>query len=36
MIGGTNEDDFTDAIQFVKENELLFGEKSILGSFAQL
>ncbi|AJV47675.1 Ycs4p [Saccharomyces cerevisiae YJM1419] len=36
MIGGTNEDDFTDAIQFVKENELLFGEKSILGKFCPI
>lgn len=30
MIGGTNEDDFADAINHVKENELLFGENSIL------
>lgn len=36
MIGGTNEDDFADAIQFVKENELLFGEKSILGKFCPI
>ncbi|CAI4046650.1 hypothetical protein SKDZ_12G3030 [Saccharomyces kudriavzevii ZP591] len=36
MIGGTNEDDFTDAIQFVKENELLLGEKSILGKFCPI
>ncbi|CAD6637015.1 HN1_G0029160.mRNA.1.CDS.1 [Saccharomyces cerevisiae] len=36
MIGGTNEDDFTDAIQFVKENELLFGEKSVLGKFCPI
>ncbi|CAI4617849.1 BDN_1c_G0037140.mRNA.1.CDS.1 [Saccharomyces cerevisiae] len=36
MIGGTNEDDFTDAIQFVKENELLFGEKSILRKFCPI
>ncbi|KAH3903274.1 probable Condensin complex subunit 1 [Saccharomycodes ludwigii] len=36
MIGGTNEDDFTDAINFIKENELLFGEGSILANFGPL
>ncbi|CCF55936.1 hypothetical protein KAFR_0A05000 [Kazachstania africana CBS 2517] len=36
MIGGTNEDDFTDAIQFVKENELLYGDNSILSKFCPL
>lgn len=36
MIGGTNEDDFSDAIQFVKEEELLFSKNSILGKFCPL
>lgn len=36
MIGGTNEDDFTDAIQFVKEEELLFSKNSVLGKFCPL
>ncbi|CAR25264.1 condensin subunit YCS4 [Lachancea thermotolerans CBS 6340] len=36
MIGGTNEDDFSDAIAFIKENELLFGEKSLLAKFGPL
>lgn len=36
MIGGTNEDDFTDAIAFIKENELLFGETSLLAKFGPL
>ncbi|EDO15554.1 hypothetical protein Kpol_1042p13 [Vanderwaltozyma polyspora DSM 70294] len=36
MIGGTNEDDFTDAIIFIKENELLYGENSILGKFCPI
>ncbi|GCE97941.1 condensin complex subunit [Zygosaccharomyces mellis] len=33
MIGGSNEDDFTDAIIFIKEKELLFGENSLLNKF---
>lgn len=36
MIGGTNEDDFTDAIQFIKDNDLLFGDNSILGKFCPI
>lgn len=36
MIGGTNEDDFTDVIIFIKENELLFGESSLLAKFGPL
>ncbi|CEP64214.1 condensin subunit YCS4 LALA0_S10e05116g [Lachancea lanzarotensis] len=36
MIGGTNEDDFADAVNFVKENELLFGESSLLARFGPL
>lgn len=33
MIGGTSEDDFTDAVVYIKEKELLFGENSILARF---
>ncbi|CCK71959.1 condensin subunit YCS4 KNAG_0I01740 [Huiozyma naganishii CBS 8797] len=36
MIGGTNEDDFSDAIQFVKENELLYQKNSLLGKFCPI
>ncbi|AGO11952.1 AaceriAGR273Cp [[Ashbya] aceris (nom. inval.)] len=36
MIGGTNEDDFSDAVHFIKENELLFGENSLLARFGPL
>lgn len=36
MIGGTNEDDFTDAINYIKENELLFGENSILSKLSPI
>lgn len=36
MIGGTNEDDFADAVQLVKESELLFGENALLGKFCPL
>lgn len=36
MIGGTNEDDFADAIAFIKENELLFGENSLLSKFCPI
>lgn len=36
MIGDTNEDDFTDAIQFIKENELLYGENSIFSKFCPI
>lgn len=34
--GGTNEDDFMDAILSVKENELLYGENSLLGKFCPI
>jgi condensin complex subunit 1 len=33
MIGGTNEDEFTDAVQNIKERELLYGPNSILAKF---
>lgn len=33
MIGGTNEDDFSDAVQAIKEKELLYGDKSLLAQF---
>lgn len=36
MIGGTSEDDFTDAVVFIKEKELLFGEDSILAKFGPM
>lgn len=36
MIGGTSEDDFTDAVIHVKEKELLYGEHSILARFGPL
>lgn len=36
MIGGTNEDDFADAILFIKDNELLFGESSLLSKFCPI
>lgn len=36
MIGGTTEDDFTDAVVYIKERELLYGENSILARFGPL
>ncbi|UCS19278.1 uncharacterized protein HLK63_C02981 [Nakaseomyces glabratus] len=36
MIGGTNEDDFADAINYVKETELLFGPESLFGKFCPI
>lgn len=36
MIGGTSEDDFTDAVIYIKERELLFGENSLLARFGPL
>ncbi|VEU21207.1 DEKNAAC102178 [Brettanomyces naardenensis] len=36
MIGGTNEDDFSDAVQAIKEKELLYGEKSLLAQYVPL
>lgn len=34
--GNTTEDDFTDAIAFIRERELLYGEKSLLARFGPL
>ncbi|KAF4552437.1 Condensin complex subunit 1-like protein [Elsinoe fawcettii] len=36
LIAGTNEDDFTEAIQHVRERELLFGQQSLLSSFGPM
>lgn len=36
MIGGTNEDDFSDAVQAIKEKEMLYGEKSMLSQYVPL
>lgn len=36
LIGGTNEDDFSDAIQYIKENELLFDPNSLLSKYGPL
>lgn len=36
LIGGTNEDDFTDAIQHIRERELLYGKNSLLSNFGPL
>lgn len=36
MIGGTSEDDFADAVAFIKEKELLYGEHSLLSKFGPL
>lgn len=36
LIGGTNEDEFTDAVQNIKEKELLYGPNSILAKFVPL
>ena len=36
MIGGSNEDDFADAVFAIKENELLFGKQSLLAQFGPL
>ena len=36
MIGGTSEDDFTDAVIYIKERELLFGDNSLLARFGPL
>lgn len=36
MIGGTSEDDFTDAVVYIKERELLYGEGSLLARFGPL
>lgn len=36
MIGGTSEDDFTDAVIYIKERELLYGEGALLARFGPL
>ncbi len=36
LIGGTSEDDFTDAIQHIRERELLYGQNSLLANFGPL
>lgn len=36
MIGGTSEDDFTDVVVYIRETEILFGEKSLLAKFGSL
>ncbi|KAG0643467.1 armadillo-type protein [Tuber brumale] len=36
LIGGTTEDDFTEAMGIIRERELLYGEKSILSNFGPL
>ncbi|EGV64902.1 hypothetical protein CANTEDRAFT_104194 [Yamadazyma tenuis ATCC 10573] len=36
MIGGTTEDDFADAVIYIKEKEILYGETSLLARFAPI
>lgn len=36
LIGGTTEDDFTEAIQHIREREILYGKTSLLSSFGPL
>ena len=36
LIGGTSEDDFTDAIAHIRERELLYGQNSLLANFGPL
>jgi len=36
LIGGTTEDDFTEAMTHIRERELLYGENSILANFGPL
>lgn len=36
MIGGTTEDDFTDAMSHIRERELLYGQNSLLANFGPL
>ena len=36
LIGGTTEDDFTEAMAHIRERELLYGEKSLLTNFGPL
>lgn len=36
LIGGTTEDDFTEAVAHIRERELLYGQNSLLSSFGPL
>lgn len=36
MIGGTSEDDFTDAVIYIKERQLLYGEDALLSKFGPM
>ncbi|KPI44556.1 Condensin complex subunit 1 [Cyphellophora attinorum] len=36
LIGGTNEDDFTEAVAHIRERELLYGPSSLLANFGPL
>ncbi|KAI9816571.1 MAG: Condensin complex subunit [Pycnora praestabilis] len=36
LIGGTTEDDFTEAMAHIRERELLYGEKSLLANYGPL
>lgn len=36
MIGGTTEDDFTDAVIYIKEKEILFGDNALLTRFGPI
>ena len=36
LIGGTTEDDFTEAMTHIRERELLFGEKSLLSNYGPM
>ena len=36
LIGGTTEDDFTEAMTHIRERELLYGEKSLLSNFGDM
>ncbi|KAF9887128.1 Condensin complex subunit [Aspergillus nanangensis] len=36
LIGGTTEDDFTDAMAHIRERELLYGENSLLSNFGPM
>ncbi|OTB02408.1 hypothetical protein M426DRAFT_322686 [Hypoxylon sp. CI-4A] len=36
LIGGTTEDDFTEAMAHIREQELLFGPQSLLGNFGPM
>jgi len=36
LIGGTTEDDFTEAMSHIRERELLYGEQSLLSNFGPL